>query len=61
MRLLSIFELIEMYPDHQSMYLDGVPLEEFALIGVHERYEESLALFERISCSRNVLVKEHRS
>ncbi len=47
-RTMSIFEMIEMYPDHQSMYLDGVALEEFALIGLHERYEESLALFERI-------------
>ncbi len=47
-RQMSIFELIEMYPDHQSMYLDGVPLDEFALIGLHERYRESLVLFERI-------------
>jgi len=47
-RNMSIFELIEMYPDHQSMYVDGVPLEEFALIGLHERYAESLALIERI-------------
>jgi hypothetical protein len=47
-RNMSIFELIEMYPDHQSMYVDGVPVEEFALIGLHERYDESLALFERI-------------
>lgn len=45
---LSIVELIEMYPDHQSMYLDGVPLEEFALIAISERYAESLAVFERI-------------
>jgi hypothetical protein len=47
-RKMSIFELIEMYPDHQSMYLDGVPLDRFALIGLHERYRESLGLFERI-------------
>jgi hypothetical protein len=47
-RNMSVFELIEMYPDHQSMYLDGIPLEEFALVGIYERYEESLRLFESI-------------
>ncbi len=56
-RNLSIVELIEMYPDHQSMYVDGVPLEEFALIAINERYEESLALFERIF---GVTVRDHR-
>jgi hypothetical protein len=48
-RNMSVVELIEMYPDHQSMYVDGVPLEQFALIAISERYAESLALFERIT------------
>lgn len=43
---MSIAELIAMYPDHQSMYLDGIPLEEFALVGIYERYAESLQQFE---------------
>lgn len=47
-RNMSISELIEMYPDHQSMYLDGIPLDEFALVGIYERYEESLRMFETI-------------
>jgi hypothetical protein len=45
---MTIFELIEMYPNHQSMYVAGVPLEDFAMIGIHERYQESLTLFEAI-------------
>lgn len=47
-RHLSIFELIEMYPNHQSMYLDGVLLEDFALVGITEFYAESRALIGRI-------------
>ena len=48
-RSLSIVELIEMYPDHQSMYVDDLPLEAFALVAITERYAESLALFERMA------------
>jgi hypothetical protein len=47
-RDMSVLELIEMYPDHQSMYVDGVPLDAFAMVGIYERYDESLALFERV-------------
>lgn len=55
-RNMSIVELIETYPDHQSLYLDGVPLDEFALVGITEHYAESLALFERIF---NVTIPNH--
>ncbi len=48
-RNMSIFDLIELYPDHQSMYFAGVPLDEFALVGISERYDESLVAFERLA------------
>jgi len=47
-RNLSVPELVEMYPNHQSAYVDDVPLEDFAMIGIFERYDESLALFETL-------------
>ena len=45
---MSAVDLIETYPDHQNRYLDGVPLEAFAFVGLTERYAKTVALFEAI-------------
>lgn len=42
---MSAVDLIEAYPDHQNRYLDGVPLEAFALVGLTEQYAKTVALF----------------
>jgi hypothetical protein len=42
---MTLTESIAMVPDHQSLFLRGVPIEEYALIGVTECYERSVALF----------------
>ncbi len=47
-RELSVAELVETFPDHQTLYLGGIPLDGFAAIGIAERYEESIAVLERI-------------
>jgi hypothetical protein len=48
-RRMSAVELIETYPDHQNRYLDGVPLDAFALVGLTEQYAKTVALFEAIA------------
>ncbi len=45
---MSLVEFIEAFPNHQSLYLGGMPLEDLAMIGLTERYEQSAALFEAI-------------
>jgi len=45
---MSLIDLIAAYPNHQTMYFGGLDLEEFAMVGISERYDDSLALFERI-------------
>lgn len=45
---MTIVELVDAFPNHQALYLGGVPLEDFAMIGVTEQYERSIALFEAI-------------
>jgi hypothetical protein len=45
---MTVIDLVETYPDHQSLYLFGPPIAEFAMIGLTERYEQSVALFEAI-------------
>lgn len=47
-RRMSAVDVIETYPDHQTRYMDGVPLEAFALVGMTERYAQTAALFEAI-------------
>ncbi len=45
---MTLLDFIEAFPDHQSAYLGGTPLEELAMIGLTERYAQSVALFESI-------------
>jgi hypothetical protein len=41
-------EFIEALPNFQSVYLGRVPLDEFAMIGLFEQYDRSVALFEAV-------------
>jgi hypothetical protein len=41
-------ELIETIPNFQSMYFGRVPIDEFAMIGLTEQYDRSVALFEAV-------------
>jgi hypothetical protein len=41
-------ELIAALPNLQSAFLGSVPLEDFAVIGLREQYERSVALFEAV-------------
>ncbi len=43
---MTLLDFIEAFPNHQSVYLGGTPLEELAMIGLTERYARSVALFE---------------
>jgi hypothetical protein len=45
---LTLPEFIEALPNFQSMYLGRVPLDEFAMVGLGEQYERSVALFEAV-------------
>jgi hypothetical protein len=45
---MTLLDFIEEFPDHQSVYLAGTPLEELAMIGLTERYAQSVALFEAV-------------
>lgn len=45
---MTLLDFIEAFPNHQSLYLRGVPLDDLAMIGLTERYEQSVALFEAI-------------
>ena len=42
---MTLVDLIEAIPNHQSFYLGTTPLEDLAMIGLTERYEQSVALF----------------
>lgn len=42
---MTLVDFIEAVPNHQSLYLDSTPLEDFAVVGLTERYEQSVALF----------------
>jgi Sulfotransferase family len=43
---MSILDFIEAFPNHQALYVGEMPVEDFAMIGVTERYQRSVALFE---------------
>jgi hypothetical protein len=45
---MTAVDLIEMIPNHQSIYLAGLPLEAFAMVGLAENYEQTVALFEAL-------------
>jgi hypothetical protein len=45
---MTVVNLVEAFPNHQALYLDGIPIDEFAMVGLAERYEQSVALFEAI-------------
>jgi hypothetical protein len=47
-RRMTLLEFIEAFPNHQALYVGEMPLEDFAMIGVTERYEQSVALFEAV-------------
>jgi hypothetical protein len=42
---MTLVDFIEAFPNHQSLYLGGTALEDLAMIGLTERYEQSVALF----------------
>ncbi|MHB8462466.1 MAG: hypothetical protein ACYDA1_07450 [Vulcanimicrobiaceae bacterium] len=43
---MRALDLVAAYPNYQSLYLDGLPLDAFETIGVAERNAERSALFE---------------
>ncbi len=45
---MTLLDFIEAHPNHQALYVGDVSLEDFAMIGLTERYERSVALFEAI-------------
>jgi hypothetical protein len=45
---MTLIDFIEAFPNHQALYFGGMALEDFAMIGVTERYQRSAALFEAI-------------
>jgi hypothetical protein len=45
---MTLIDFIETFPNHQALYFDGMSLDDFALIGLSERYAHSVALFEAI-------------
>jgi hypothetical protein len=45
---MTVLDLVEAFPNHQSLYFSGITVDEFAMIGLTERYEQSVALFETI-------------
>ncbi len=47
-RDMSIFDLLEMVPDHQSMYLGGVEPDALAFVGVAEQYARSVRTFRAV-------------
>ena len=48
LRPMSLFEMVERFPNLQSSYLAGVPLGRFAMVGLTERYDESLAAVSKL-------------
>ena len=45
---MTLLDFIEAFPNHQALYFGGMPLEDFAMVGISERYDRSIALFEAI-------------
>lgn len=46
---MSLLDFIEAFPNHQSIYVENVSLDEFAMIGLTEQYEKSIALFRALT------------
>ena len=44
----NVMDLVKSFPDHQSFYLSGQTIDEFALVGVTEQFDRSIALFRAI-------------
>ena len=42
---MTVVDLIEAFPNHQSLYLSSMPLNDFAMVGLTDAYDRSLALF----------------
>ena len=45
---MTMIDLIGSIPNHQSLYLGDTQLDDLAMIGLTERYEQSVALFEAV-------------
>lgn len=45
---MTLLDFIEAFPNHQSRYFGGLSPDDFTLIGLTERYEQSVALIEAI-------------
>jgi hypothetical protein len=45
---MTLLDFIEAFPNHQSLYFGGMSVDDFAMIGVTERYRQSVALFEAV-------------
>ncbi len=43
---MTCIDMIEAFPNHQSLYFSGKAVDEFAMIGIYERFDESVALFQ---------------
>jgi hypothetical protein len=45
---MSLLDFIEAFPNHQALYFGGISVEDFAIVGVTERYQQTIALFEAL-------------
>lgn len=45
---MDMIDIVRMFPDHQTFYLSGKPMDEFTLIGVTEQFDLSMSLFRKI-------------
>jgi hypothetical protein len=45
---MTLLDFIEAFPNHQALYFGGMSVEEFAIVGVTERYRQTVALFEAV-------------
>lgn len=45
---MTTVDFIKAFPNHQSLYLSDMPLNDFAVVGLTESYDRSIALFRAI-------------
>ena len=44
----ALADLLKLFPNYQSIFLGQVAIEDFAVVGLTEQYERSVALFEAV-------------
>jgi hypothetical protein len=58
---MTLVDFIEAFPNQQALYVGGLALQDFAMVGVAERYQQSVALFETIFGIPMPRVRERRN